>query len=208
VKFDMTALVWTLIGFLLGSLPISVWLGRLVLHTDIRGYGDGNPGGTNVVRAGSRGLGVLAIVLDMLKGALPVSLAYYVFKVDGWLLAPVVLAPIAGHAFSPFLGFRGGKALATTFGVWSALTVPFGPFVIGGSVFVFYKLLNLPGWAVMASLLTLLVFLLTPVLPWGPGMAGVSPPLLVAWAGTVAILAWTHRADLRQRPALRSRTKG
>jgi acyl phosphate:glycerol-3-phosphate acyltransferase len=208
VKFDMTALVWTLIGFLLGSLPISVWLGRIVLHTDIRGYGDGNPGGTNVVRAGSRGLGVLAIVLDMLKGALPVSLAYYVFKVDGWLLAPVVLAPIAGHAFSPFLGFRGGKALATTFGVWSALTVPFGPFVIGGSVFVFYKLLNLPGWAVMASLLTLLVFLLTPVLPRGPGVAGVSPPLLVAWAGTVAILAWTHRADLRQRPALRSRTKG
>jgi glycerol-3-phosphate acyltransferase PlsY len=195
---DVTALVWTLIGFLLGSLPVSVWLGRLVLRTDIRGYGDGNPGGTNVMRAGNRGLGLLVIVLDMLKGAIPGSLAYYVFKVNGWLLVPVILAPIAGHAFSPFLGFRGGKALASTFGVWTALTVPFGPFVMGGSAFVFYKLLNLSGWAVMAALLTLLGFLL---------ITGVTLPMLAAWAGTVGLLAWTHRADLRQRPHLRSRVR-
>ena len=194
----MTALIWIVIGFLLGSLPISVWLGKLVLRTDIRGYGDGNPGGTNVIRAGNRGLGLLVIFLDMLKGAIPVSLAHYVFGVDGWALAPVMLAPIVGHAFSPFLGFRGGKALASTFGVWTALTVPFGPFLMGGSVFVFYKLLNVSGWAVMASLLTLLGFLL---------IAGVTLPLVVAWAGTVAILAWTHRADLRQRPALRSKVR-
>jgi glycerol-3-phosphate acyltransferase PlsY len=196
----MTALIWTLIGFLLGSLPISVWLGRLVLRTDIRGYGDGNPGGTNVIRAGNRGLGLLVIILDMLKGAIPVSLAHYLFGVSGWSLAPVVLAPIAGHAFSPFLRFRGGKALASTFGVWTALTVPFGPFVMGGSAFVFLKILNLSGWAVMAALVTFLGFLI---------IAGVvTPPLLFAWAGTVGILAWTHRADLRQRPALRSRGQG
>jgi len=192
----MTAFIWTLIGFLLGSLPVSVWLGRLVLRIDIRRYGDGNPGGTNVVRAGNRELGLLAIILDMLKAAVPVSLAYYVFKVEGWPLVPVMLAPILGHAFSPFLGFRGGKALACTFGAWTALTVPFGPFVMGGSVFMFYELLNTAGWAVMAALLTLLGFLM---------IAGVSLPLIVAWAGTVAILAWTHRADLRQRPALRPR---
>ena len=194
----MTGLTWTLIGFLLGAIPFSVWLGRLVLRADIRGYGDGNPGGTNVIRAGNRGLGLVVIVLDMLKGVIPVALAYYVFKVDSWLMVPVMLAPIVGHAFSPFLGFRGGKALASTLGVWTALTVPFGPFVMGGSVFVFYKLLNVSGWAVMASLLTLLGFLL---------IAGVTLPLVVAWAGTVAILAWTHRADLRQRPALRSKAR-
>jgi acyl phosphate:glycerol-3-phosphate acyltransferase len=192
----MTALIWALIGFFLGSLPASVWLGRLVMRTDIRRYGDGNPGGTNVMRAGSRWLGVLAIILDMLKAAVPVSLAHYVFKVDGWPLVPVLLAPILGHAFSPFLGFRGGKALACTFGAWTALTVPFGPFVMGGSVFVFHKLLSTSGWAVMAALLTLLGFLM---------IAGLSLPLLVAWAGTVAILAWTHRTDLRQRPGLRPR---
>lgn len=205
----MTAFIWTLLGFLLGSLPLSVWLGKLVLHTDIRDYGDGNPGGTNVMRAGSRTLGVLAIILDMLKAAGPVSLAHYVFQVTGWPLVPVMLAPILGHIFSPFLGFRGGKALACTFGAWTALTVPFGPFVMGGSVFIFYQLLNASGWAVMASLLTLLGFLLVPALHWlSPGLtAGLTLPLFVAWAGTVAILAWTHRADLRQRPALRSKAR-
>lgn len=190
----MISLTWTLIGFLLGSLPLSVWLGRLALGADIRAYGDGNPGGTNVARAGGRGLGLLAIILDMLKGAIPVSLAHYVFQLDGWPLMPVALAPILGHAFSPLLGWRGGKALASTFGVWTALTVPFGPFVMGGSVFVFNRLLNTPGWAVMAALLTLLAFL------W---LIGVTLPWVVAWIGTAAILAWTHRADLRQRPRRR-----
>jgi glycerol-3-phosphate acyltransferase PlsY len=194
----MTTLIWVFIGFLLGSLPVSVWLGRLVMRTDIREYGDGNPGGTNVIRAGNRGLGLLVIFLDMLKAAIPVALAYYAFKLDGWALAPVLLAPIAGHAFSPFLGFRGGKALSSTFGAWTAVTVPFGPFVMGGSAFVFLKLLNTAGWAVMASLLMLLAFLL---------FTGITLPLAVAWAGTVALLAWTHRADLRQRPALRSRVR-
>lgn len=197
----MIAFIWTLTGFVLGSLPISVWLGRLVLRTDIRGYGDGNPGGTNVIRAGNRGLGMLAIFLDMLKGAVPVALAHYLFGVDGWPLAPVMLAPILGHAFSPFLRFRGGKAVASTFGVWSAMTVPLGPFVMGGSVFVFYKLLRSSGRAVMAALLVLLGFLLTPALHWrAPGLSvGVTPPLLATWAATIAILAWTHRAELLRR---------
>jgi glycerol-3-phosphate acyltransferase PlsY len=195
----MIALTWTLIGFLLGSLPISVWLGRLVLHTDIRSYGDGNPGGTNVIRAGNRGLGLLVIILDMLKGAIPVALAYDVSRVDGWPLAAVIVAPIAGHAFSPILGFRGGKALATTFGVWTAMTAPVGPFVMGGSVLLFYRLLNVAGWAVMASLLILLLFLL---------LTGAALPVLAAWVGTLAILGWTHRADLRQRPAFRTRSRG
>jgi glycerol-3-phosphate acyltransferase PlsY len=184
----MDALLWTMVGFLLGAIPFSVWLGRLALHADIRAYGDGNPGGTNVIRAGSRALGLLVIALDMLKGALPVSLAHYLFHVDGWPLVPVLLAPILGHAFSPFLRWRGGKALAATFGAWTALTVPIGPFVMGGSVFVFHKLLKVSAWAVLAALLMLLGFLL---------VTGAKLPWLVAWAGTVLILLWTHRAEWR-----------
>jgi glycerol-3-phosphate acyltransferase PlsY len=190
----MTALLWTLVGFLLGSIPFSLLVGRIALRTDIRRYGDGNPGATNVFRAGDRVLGMLALILDMLKGATPVALAYYAFGVVGWGLVPVVLAPILGHAFSPWLHFRGGKALAATFGAWSALTVPLGPFVMGLSVLAFYKLLKVSGWAVMAALLVLLATLL---------ITRATPPVLVAWAGTVAILAWTHRADLRQPLRLR-----
>ena len=104
----MNAFVWTLIGFLLGSIPFSVILGRVLLRKDIRQYGDGNPGGTNVARAsGSKLLGALAIVIDMAKGALPVALAYYVFGIDGWGLTPVMLAPILGHAYSPVSPVQG-----------------------------------------------------------------------------------------------------
>jgi len=204
---EAMAAIWTAIGFVLGSLPFSVWLGRLVLRTDIRSYGDGNPGGTNVVRAGNRGLGLLVIFLDMLKGAVPVALAHFVFGVDGWPLVPVMLAPALGHAFSPLLRFRGGKAVATTFGAWSAMSAPLGPFVMGGSVLLFYLLLKSSGWAVIAAFLAFLGFLLAPALHWrSPGLsAGVTLPLLAAWAGTMTLLVWKHRAELRRLPNLKRR---
>ena len=197
----MDALVWTLIGFALGSIPFSVILGRVLLRKDIRKYGDGNPGGTNVARAsGNKLLGALAIILDMVKGALPVALAYYVYGVGGWGLVPVMLAPILGHAYSPFLRFRGGKAIAVTFGVWTALTVPFGPFVMALSLLALNRLVAGPGWAVMAALLVLLAFL---------AVAGLlSAPIAVAWLGTSVILALKHRGDLAHAPHLRASEVG
>lgn len=187
----MNAILWTAIGFLLGSIPFSVIIGRLLLGKDIRQYGDGNPGGTNVGRAsGNKLLGALAIVIDMVKGALPVALAYYVFGVGGWGLVLVILAPIAGHAYSPFLRFKGGKAVAVTFGAWTALTVPFGPFVMAFSLLLLNRVITAAGWAVMGALLVLLAFLAL------TGLA--TPPLLAAWLGTALILASKHRSDLAQ----------
>lgn len=190
----MSTLIWSVIGFWLGAIPFSVWLGRAVLRRDIRQYGDHNPGGTNVVRAGSRGLGALVIFLDMLKGAIPVALAHYVYRVEGWPLIPVILAPILGHAFSPFLRFRGGKAVAVTFGAWSALTVPFGPFVMALSLVALHKVQSNSGWSVVGAWLVTFAFLLLIVAPM---------PLLAAWAATAVLLLYTHRADLRQAPHLR-----
>ncbi len=194
----MSAIGWTAVGFLLGSIPFSVILGRLLLGKDIRQYGDGNPGGTNVGRAsGKKLLGALAIAIDMIKGALPVALAYYVSGVSGWGLTAVVLAPILGHAYSPFLRFKGGKAIATTFGAWSALTVPFGPFVMAFSLLGLTKVIDPAGWALMGGLLVLLGVLAV--------LGMTSPPVLAAWLGTVLILASKQRADLVQAPRLRRR---
>ncbi len=194
----MYAFVWTAIGFVLGSIPFSVILGRVLLGKDIRQYGDGNPGGTNVGRAsGKKLLGALAIVMDMAKGALPVALAHYVFAVDGWGLTAVMLAPILGHAFSPFLKFKGGKAIAVTFGVWTALTVPFGPFVMAFSLLLLNRLLTAAGWAVMAALVVLLALLVA--------LGLTQPPMLAAWLGTSIILAAKHRSDLAHPPHLRVR---
>ena len=115
----------TIVGFAAGSLPLSLWLGRLALGVDIREYGpDRNPGAGNVWRAGGPALGVAAAALDIAKAAVPIAVARLVLGVSGWALLPVALAPILGHDFSPLLRFRGGKGVAATFGAWLALAGP------------------------------------------------------------------------------------
>ena len=69
---------WIAAAFVCGSLPFSVWVGRLALGKDIRAFGDGNPGATNVLRAGGKWLGAIAAVLDASKGFIPVGLATFV----------------------------------------------------------------------------------------------------------------------------------
>src|SRR5512136_624311 len=116
----MLTFSWTLFGFILGSIPFSMIFARLLARTDIRTVGDGNPGGTNALKAGGLKAGLPAILLDIFKGFLPVYLAQR-SGLAGWSLLPVCVAPVLGHAFSPFLRFRGGKALGATGGVWVAL---------------------------------------------------------------------------------------
>ena len=214
-----SALFWTMVGFALGSMPFSYWLGRSALRRDIRDFGDGNPGAANAWRAGTWRLGIPAVLLDYLKGALPVSLACYRYGISGWSLVPVALAPVLGHAFSPFLRFRGGKAIASTFGMWTALTLWQGPTVLGVSVGIFSRLQVVDSWTVMLGMATWLCWLLLrgppAVGPSGPlpfiaGPSGAPPfvvgplgPLLGVWCGNMAILIWKHRQELRRPPALR-----
>jgi len=199
----MLALLWMAIGFLLGAMPFSYWLGRLILHTDIRHYGDGNPGAINAWRAGGWRVGLPAMLLDYLKAAVPTGVAHYVFLVSGWGLLGVALAPVLGHAFSPFLGFRGGKALSTTFGVWTGLTLWEGPTILGGFLSLFYLLQREDAWSAILGMLAFLVYLL------------VRQPdslTVTIWAGNMLILTWKHRHGLRlipqPRPWLSNLLKG
>lgn len=199
------ALLWTVIAFICGSLPFSVWVGRVALRTDIRRFGDHNPGGSNVIRAGSKEWGAVALLLDGLKGAIPVSLAYLVVGLSDWYLVAVAVAPVLGHAFSPFLGFRGGKAVAVTFGIWCGMTVYEGPMVLGIFLGLAVLLLGANGWAVMLALVGLLAyFVLTPpalnVLGVRPELV---PTLVGAWAGNALIVGWKHRADFHRWPLRR-----
>jgi glycerol-3-phosphate acyltransferase PlsY len=114
-------LLLTILCFLSGSLMFSYWLG-LLKNKNIRTVGDGNPGAANLWKAAGYKYGLAGIALDFLKGYLPVLIILkYDWAKNGQMI-PIALAPIAGHAFSPFLKFRGGKSLAVSFGVWSALT--------------------------------------------------------------------------------------
>ena len=99
-------------AFWLGACPFSVWIGQWLLGKDIRDYGDGNPGATNVFRAGGRKSGCLAIILDAAKGVPFVLLAHLFFGLSIIAVMAVALSAILGHAFSPLLRFRGGKSIA------------------------------------------------------------------------------------------------
>lgn len=189
----MMALIWITVSFLSGSLPFSVWIGRVALRKEITHFGDSNPGAANVWRAGGIGWGALAMLLDFLKGATPVALANYALGLENVVLAAVAVAPIAGHAFSPFLRFRGGKALAVTFGIWSGLTLWMIPTVLGLLFGISLALLKPNAWAVIAGMIGLFIFLL---------IMG-NPLYLGVWVGMALIVGWKHRADLAERPELR-----
>jgi glycerol-3-phosphate acyltransferase PlsY len=179
--------VWSLIGFLAGSILFGYWAGKLLLKTDIRQYGDGNPGGYNAWKAGGWSVGLLASLLDVLKGFLPVFLARGA-GVSGWGLVPVALAPVLGHAFSPFLNFRGGKAIAATLGVWTALTG-----IEGLLAFAVFALLVL-AFQAEDALSALAGMFGLPIWIW---LSGGPPWYFAIWMGNLLILAWKHRLELR-----------
>jgi acyl phosphate:glycerol-3-phosphate acyltransferase len=108
-------------AFGLGACPFSVWIGRWLLKKDVRDYGDANPGAWNVFRAGGRKAGWLALVLDVGKGVPVVMLAGSFFNLPAPAVLAIGISAILGHSFSPFLRFRGGKAVAVTYGVLVAL---------------------------------------------------------------------------------------
>ena len=181
----MDTLSWVVLGFISGSIPFSVLMGKLFAKRDIRAVGDGNPGGTNALKAGGLKAGVPAILLDIAKGFVPVYFARG-FGVAGWDLVPVAIAPVLGHAFSPFLKFHGGKALAATGGVWLALIGPLALFVYAALAVPFTLLQEENAVSANAGMLALLGYAALSDAHW-----------LLAFAGLNCLLiAWTHRHDL------------
>lgn len=177
------------LAFLCGSIPFSVWLGKILLGLDVRKFGDGNPGAANAFRTGNKLVGLLVLLLDISKAAAPVGWAYFNLGIRGIPMVLIAIAPILGHVFSPFLNFRGGKALATALGVWIGLTIwkLSLPAIVGALIGI--ALFTPPGWSVMLALSGILAVLLI----WLP-----DPLLLAVWFSEVFILSWTHRLDLRQ----------
>lgn len=189
--FDI--LCWTALGYLSGSIPFAFLIGKWLVHTDIRRVGDGNPGGANVWIAGGWRPGLLAAGFEVAKGYLPVVLARHA-GLSGWSLLPVCLAPILGHATQPFLGFRGGKALGATGGVWIALMGPGVLFVYASVTLPVLALQMEDAYSALAGMFALLAYLFffdgTPWLIWFAML-------------NILILLYTHRRNLGQPLRLR-----
>ncbi|MFZ5819349.1 MAG: glycerol-3-phosphate acyltransferase [Chloroflexota bacterium] len=183
-----------LLSFFLGCLPFSVWLGRWFAGADVRAVGDGNPGAVNAFKAGGWRVGLASLLLDVTKAALPVGLAYQVIGLRGWPVFFIAIAPTLGHAFSPFLRFQGGKAIATMLGAWIGLTLYEVPPILLFFITFWFLVQTLSGWAALLTVLCALGYL-----------AAFHPdPLLLGVAlFQAAFIVYKHPADLRQLPQFR-----
>jgi glycerol-3-phosphate acyltransferase PlsY len=189
-----------IITYLFGSIPTAYLLYKIRKGDDIRKYGSGNVGGTNVIRTLGTGWGLFIIFVDMLKGFLPILIVYFIYPDDFILLAAVAVAVVLGHIFPIYIGFKGGKAVATTYGT-----------IIGISSLPF---ISEPTWLRILPIflvigIWLLVFAISRIISLGSLIAAASVPvcfyftrypLAIVIAGLIcAILIFiTHRENIKR----------
>jgi glycerol-3-phosphate acyltransferase PlsY len=178
------------IGYALGSIPFGLLLTRLAGLGDIRSIGSGNIGATNVLRTGHKGLAALTLLLDALKGVLAVLAGHAVgarfgLAVDGGLIAG--LAAFVGHIFPVWLGFKGGKGVATYIGVIGALAWP------GAAIFCAVWLAA----AVLTRYSSASALAASLIAPVGLFALGYVPEALLSLLMTMLLL-WKHEANIRR----------
>ena len=184
----------TLAAYLIGSLSFAVVISRLMGLNDPRTYGSKNPGATNVLRSGNKIAAVLTLLLDALKGWLPV----YLVKVHGadWglgesTLAWVFLAAFLGHLFPVFFRFKGGKGVATAAGVLIALEPTLALAILASWLIVVY-------FSRMVSLASIVAALFAPVYYlFGDGVAWNAPGVQVLAVAVMGVLLiWRHAENI------------
>lgn len=175
-------ILFILFSYIIGAIPFGMIIGRKAAGIDITRKGSGNIGATNVAREIGIKWGLLTLLLDLLKGFIPVFITkIYISGVEGFFLIIVSIAVLLGHRFSAFLEFRGGKGVATAFGVFLALspisaivslcafivTVYFSNYISLGSIVGAYlmpvtlSLLNKPAALIITSFFTATLILIT-----------------------------------------------
>jgi glycerol-3-phosphate acyltransferase PlsY len=181
----MRPVTYLLLGYLLGSIPFGLLLTRAAGLGDIRRVGSGNIGATNVLRTGNKALAAATLLLDGLKGAVAVLLATWLGGHEAVLWAGI--CAVLGHAFPVWLGFKGGKAAATSYGVLIAAAWPVG--LAAGAVWLATAAVTR-----ISSLAALVSFALAPVLA-----AALADLTVVKLALVIAVLVFArHHANIRR----------
>ncbi len=180
------AIAAAVLGYLLGSIPFGLLLTRAAGLGDIRRVGSGNIGATNVLRTGRKGLAAATLLLDFAKGAAAVLLGGMLAGPPGVFIGG--LCAVLGHLFPVWLGFRGGKGVATGFGVLSAANPLVG--VLSGVVW-----LAIAALLRMSSAASLAAFVAAPLLAWA---LDPSPALLALALATAALIFVRHHTNIRR----------
>ncbi len=175
-----------IIAYLLGSIPFGYLIVRKKLGDDIRQSGSGGTGATNVSRRAGKTAGVITLVLDALKGSLAVLLAKGLAPDLDWLIAAAAIAVIVGHMFPVWLGFRGGKGVATGVGVFSILA----PFAVVCAGIIFVAVVWLTRYVSLGSIIAAATI---PVFVWL--QSDLRPTLVAAVVGALLIV-FAHRGNI------------
>ncbi|MFM7672761.1 MAG: glycerol-3-phosphate 1-O-acyltransferase PlsY [Bacteroidota bacterium] len=190
----MNEFLFLILAYLIGSVPTSVWVSRRFFDMDIRNYGSGNPGATNTYRVLGPKWGTTVLLLDMMKGMVAVQLAWllpeYVeseWRLDN-LMTCLGLAAVLGHIFPIWADFKGGKGVATLFGMILGIS----PWTAVSCVGVFLLVLYLTRFVSLSSILASIAFPIFILVVFN-----VENPLYRVFAISVALLVLlTHQKNI------------
>ena len=185
--YTMDKILLVVAAYLIGSIPFGYLIVRGKGRGDIRETGSGGTGATNVSRRAGKAAGVLTLLLDAAKGCIAVLIARTVSG-DDWVIAAAAIAALVGHIFPVWLGFRGGKGVATGVGIFLVLA-PIA-LLCAGVIFVAIVLLTR-----FVSLGSITAAVLIPVLVW---LQYDSQSLLMAAIVGAALIVFAHRGNIQR----------
>jgi len=191
--------LWELIAvvvasYLIGAIPTGYIVARVWRGIDIREYGSGVTGATNVLRTMGRGPFLVVLISDALKGYIPTLATWYIFGTHDLQVAAGISA-VLGHTFPVYIGFRGGRGVATSFGVYAALAMPLAVGLVAVGIFIVLALRYMSVMSMVTVPLGALVLVVLAILPGGH---------VFTWSKTIfgafatAIVFLTHIPNIRR----------
>jgi glycerol-3-phosphate acyltransferase PlsY len=183
---SLRPLLLVIIAYLSGSIPFGYLIVRKKLGADIRESGSGGTGATNVSRRAGKSAGIVTLVLDALKGSVAVLLAKTFAPDVDWLIAAAAIAAIVGHMFPVWLGFRGGKGVATGVGIFLILA----PVAVLCAGIIFVIIVALTRYVSLGSIVAAATI---PLFVW---LQTDSRPLLTAALVGALLIVFAHRGNI------------
>ena len=181
-------------SYLIGAIPIGYIVARVWRGIDIRDYGSGVIGATNVLRTMGRGPFIAVLIGDALKGYVPTLATWYIFGTHDLQVAAGI-STVLGHTFPVYIGFRGGRGVATSFGVYAALAMPLAIGLVAVGIFIVLALRYMSVMSMVTVPLGALVLVFLAILPGGD---------VYTWSKTIfgafatAIVLLTHIPNIRR----------
>ena len=196
----METLIFSIIAFFSGAIPFSIILTKILSGKDVREIGDNNPGAVNAWKSAGAYVGLIVMFLEFLKAILPIAIAIRFFDLNGYNLVFISLMPIFGHSFSPFLNFRGGKALAVTAAMWLALFQFEAAIVIFGLLAIFFAIQKNDAWTVNLVHLCFFIYGITTSI--SKSYISNSEFIFLCVIATIMMI-YNHKKELRELPEIR-----